>query len=1024
MTPLRLTLREFGPYTDQQTIDFASLGEQRLFLIHGPTGSGKTALLDAICFGLYGETSGDERDGHELRSDFAADDAPTEVELDFRLGQRTFRITRRPRQELAKQRGDGFTTHSEEATLWERTKLTDEGRQRGGDGDVVAEGKRDVDAAIHELLGFEVDQFRQVVMLPQGKFRRFLASSSSDREDLLKVLFETSPFENLQDTLFEMKKEAREEVQRIRDRQSVELERHGVETVEGLEARRDKATRVLEHATDRLDTLKARREDAMEALQSARKDRETLDELHEARNELAALENSTDAHNERKRTLRAAEQTANVAPYETALTERREEADEAREVLEDALSTRDEAKARLESAEDAYENEQERDDERASLRQQLSTLDDLADTVDELGRVDEELEDAARRQEEARARQSESEAKKADLKDERESTRERRADKQQLAGQIDFLKTKAEDAHRRLEEASTLAQKRDELQTAEAALREANEAVDTCESRLTDAEAHLDGLEQRRIEGYATVLARDLSDGEPCPVCGGREHPQPATGAHDVPDPTELEEARAAVTAARKALSDARDRRSDARAEEARIQTTIETILSRDEDLADTDPDTLRETRNSAQDRLDAARTAQEELITLDEAIARYDEELSDLEEEISAAQSIVQQAETERTRLKSRRDTLSEDVPENLSTPEALDKAREAAQSTLDKLEGALETATQERDDARTAYTEAKTTVENARVRLEDATEKASTAEDRFRSELNRAGFEQRSAYDEARRPEDEREELRRRIEQFESDLSDARGRLERAREAAQGIDAPDVEAAEAQTRRLGRRLDQHQQRVFNLERTVDDAQDGLDALADLRQALADSDERYRDVGALADAARGKNDHNLSLQRFVLATRLEEVLQIANQHVARMSQDRYRLRRHDEVRHGGRAAGLDLMVHDAYTGAERPVSTLSGGEGFQAALALALGLSDVVQRVAGGRHIETIFIDEGFGSLDPEALDRAMESLASLQAGGRLVGIISHVTDLKQRVQARIEVSPSQQGSTVSLVR
>ena len=300
MTPLHLTVREFGPYTGTQSVNFEELDEQRLFLIHGPTGSGKTALLDAICFALYGETSGSDRGGHDLRSDFASDDAATEVVLDFELGAHTFRVTRRPRQQLAKQRGDGLTDKSEEATFWKHATAETSGASANPEGTVLAEGKRDVDAKIHDLLGFEVDQFRQVVMLPQGKFRRFLSANSKDREDLLKVLFETKPFEDLQKVLKEMKKEAKDEVDAVRHKQRSELDRHDVESIEELERKRDKADRICRLSERRHAHLKDQLDAAREALQSARKDQERLDEQAEAARALAELEETQDAHEERK----------------------------------------------------------------------------------------------------------------------------------------------------------------------------------------------------------------------------------------------------------------------------------------------------------------------------------------------------------------------------------------------------------------------------------------------------------------------------------------------------------------------------------------------------------------------------------------------------------------------------------------------------------------------------------------------------------------------------------------------------
>ena len=1034
MTPLHLTLQEFGPYTGTQTVDFQELDEQRLFLIHGPTGSGKTALLDAICFALYGETSGSDRGGHDLRSDFASADCPTEVVLDFEFGQTRYRITRRPRQQLAKQRGEGLTSKSENATLWqhasvEESKTPDAVGADDPEGKVLAEGKREVDEKIHDVLGFEVDQFRQVVMLPQGKFRRFLSASSSDREDLLKVLFETGPFEDLQKVLKEMKSEAKADVESVRQKQKGELDRHGVESVEQLEAKRDKADQLCGLASQRHQDLKDRLDDARSALRSARKDRERLDEQKEAAEALKALEEERGAHEERKRELQSANRAAQVVPYEKAMEERKEEAQSARNAVDKATAALEAAEERLQKAETALETERKRDGEREELRDRIKTIESLGDTVEELGQIADKIKDAESEQEEAAKALTEREEERAEVQAKQDEAKAKREDTQEAAIQLELLEAKAKAAERRLEEARTLAKKRDALEEAASHIKEEDRHVDTCEETLRGARAHLEGLEQQRMDGYATVLARDLSDGEACPVCGAHEHPSPATGAHDVPDPTELKEARAEVDAAQEALTEARDKRSEARARETRIQTAIEGILQRDDnadgDLPPLDDlPSLEETRDTTQAALDSARSAHEDLRTLEAEIEKRTSTLEGIDEALEDDRQAVQKAAEAITRLKTRRDTLSEGVPDDLSTPDALAKQKADAEAALSALTDALDTAKEEHDNAQTAYTKAKADLENARSRLDEATEKAGEAASTFRKELADAGFEDRAVYEDARLSDETREALQERVDQFAANLSDARGRKERADAAAEGIESPDVRAAEGRVRALEERTEQQQTRTTQLETARSTLNGALDALDAFASELREADQRFNKVGALANAARGNNDHNLSLQRFVLATRLEEVLRVANSHVSRMSQDRYRLRRHDEVRHGGRAAGLDLMVHDAYTGNERPVSTLSGGEGFQAALALALGLSDVVQRVAGGRHIETIFIDEGFGSLDPEALDRAMESLASLQGdgknGGRLVGIISHVTDLKQRVQARIEVEPSQEGSNV----
>ena len=243
----------------------------------------------------------------------------------------------------------------------------------------------------------------------------------------------------------------------------------------------------------------------------------------------------------------------------------------------------------------------------------------------------------------------------------------------------------------------------------------------------------------------------------------------------------------------------------------------------------------------------------------------------------------------------------------------------------------------------------------------------------------------------------------------------------MKRARKKAEGIEEPDVEGAEDTVESLQEQLHERRDETTKLNLALESVEETIEEIEDIRAELESTDERYANIGFFAEAARGRNNQRMSLQRFVLTTRLEEVLQIASEHIAHTTQTRYRLLRAEEVRDRRSGSGLDLLVHNGHS-ERRPVSTLSGGEGFVTALSLALGLSDVVQSVSGGRHLETLFIDEGFRSLDQEALDRTMEALSDLKDTGRLVGVISHVSELKQRISTRLEVEQTQEGSALSM--
>lgn len=1016
MTPLQLRLREFGPYTGRHEIDFTEFDDRQLFLIHGPTGSGKSAILDAMCFALYGETSGADRDGHQLRSDFADLEDPTEVRFEFRLGERTYRVVRRPRMRLPKQRGEGFTTKSEDATLWDQTEARGD-----AEGDPLAEGKRDVDARVEQLLGFKSGQFRQVVMLPQGKFRRFLSAGSSDREELLKVLFETQPFEDLEDTLKQMANESESQVRAIRQQRKQALNRVGVDDRDALDAQIDKATRVHRLATAWQETLDERLGDAREALESAKKDREVLDERDDARSTLNELKEREDAIQEKKSRRSAAQKAAEVAPVQANYEERQEEKAEAEEDLQKAEKELEDASEKLSEAEANLEKENERDDERESLREKKTELAGLRDDAEALQSVQKDLDEAQSKKESAQETKDEIEAKIRALEDEIDTLRGKREEAVAEAQTVDRLEGDLEKAEKKLQRARDLAGHREKLQEAQDTVDSAREDLGERKEALDAAKRRQEALQKKRMEGYATVLARDLSDGEPCPVCGSEEHPDPAAHDDEIPSPDDLDAASDAVAEAQSEVESARETVKEHETTVTRQKMAIEGILDDAPEVESTSEDELTETRDALESDLSEARQAEERVGTLDETIETKEEELDGLKTERKEAEETFREADKEVTRLESKRDTRQDKLPDSVGSVEELEEKIDEVSRRLEEMEEALKTAREEKEVAGQVAARKESERDSARETLKTAVEKRDEAENAFQAALSDAGFESVEAFEEAHLSDDERKALNEEIEAYESDRSAAEDRLQRAEEKAAEIDGePDVDAREERVGFLDEALDLQRKRAFEVKARKDALREAKDELGDLSDDLAEAEERYAHVGHLADTARGKNDHNVSLQRFVLATRLEEVLRVANEHFGRMSQNRYHLRRETEVRDGRSASGLDLVVDDAHTGNRRSVSTLSGGEGFQASLALALGLSDVVQSIAGGRHLDTIFIDEGFGSLDADALDRAMQSLTNLQSGGRLVGIISHVSELKKRITARLEVQTSQEGSQV----
>ena len=1018
MTPERLELNEFGPYTDPQTVDFDELQARQLFLIHGATGSGKSTLLDAICFALYGKTSGRERDGDEMRSDFATPEDPTEVTLDFRLGDERYRVRRRPQQTLAKKRGEGVTQKSEKAALYDRSNA----EEIGTDGVPLADGKRDVDSSVERLLGLEHEQFRQVVVLPQGKFRTFLSAGSTEREEILKVLFETRRYERLQDVLKEMETEAEDDVRHLRRRKEDALGRHEAEDTEELEEMLAETTSRLEETREEKEGLAETLEAAREDLQQAKSEQKILDELEAARRAVEELREKRGAHETRKGLLETAQRAAEVAPVKDDLETRREEKRAADEEAGAAKQAFEKAQEALRASKEALEEERERDARREELRQEKARLEGLEEDIEQLETVKGELSEQREKKEALVGSIGETEAKLDDLETELGGKREDLEEKEALAGKRELLAKEFEEAQALTEKAGELSQKQEAVEAAEAKLQETEEKRGAREKELQEAKEQLSELEERRREAYASVLAAGLSDGEPCPVCGSEEHPAPAEEAHDVPSEDEIESAREEKTQAREALDEAHSAVSDAQSTLAETRAQVESLKENHPRLDEMTEAEIETKREEAESALAEAREAAEEANTLAQQIEEKEEQLAELEGDLEGLEEQLDDVESNIDGLASKEETIRGRLPEDVATLEALNEALDGTTEELASLEEALESAETAVQGAREERADRQRSALSRQLAAQRAAERLAEVQGRFKEALRENGFDDASDFEEARRDKEKRESMKEEVETFEEAWAAATDRNVRAEEQAEDIEEPDVEGAEETVDSLTDELDAVKEVVTKLEMKAEEIREALQTIEEIESELQEADERYRQVGFLSELARGGNESRMSLQRFVLATRLEEVLRVANEHIAHMTQNRYRLLRSEEVGDRRSGSGLDLLVHDAYTGDRRPVATLSGGEGFMAALSLALGLSDVVQSISGGRHLETLFIDEGFGSLDQEALDRAMQALSDLRDTGRLVGVISHVSELKQRISTRLEVHQTQEGSTLSM--
>ncbi len=1004
-----LEIQAFGPFADRQSVDFDALSAQGLFLLNGPTGAGKSSVLDAVCFALYGSVPGARQAAKRLRSDHAAESVAPEVSLEFSVADRRFRVVRSPAWDRPARRGGGTTTEQARTLLSERIGA-----------DWVQRSARNDEAGLElqTLLGMDKEQFTKVVMLPQGEFAAFLRADAKPRRELLQRLFSTTRFEELERLFGEESQRVGRELAEQEDRQRHlllravdEAQRHDLGgTADALGAGADGAATMQDMTaalsgqrdTAALESLELTERSALAdgALAGIRRRRGSFASLaqlraqreeHDGRaGEIAGLTDILRRHDQAQGLagllgldedgVAAVERARSV--HRTALDRVQGDTTAAeyldldllsgdavpRDALADACTASSSALGILRAA---LPDERRLLDVRAALRSETSAVDALD------RRIDEAVEAVARLQ------------------------RTRTADTERL-GPLRLAADGLE--HLRADLAAAVAAEDVVRQYRAAAERRA--AADTAHTAAAGRFLQLKGEWLRtlelRLEQSAEELAARLQDGQPCPVCGSPEHPAPVTSPGGTRITLEEEQAaRRLQTEAEVIQDDAREVRDRARLEAA--------------DLAarggDASPEDAAAATRAARTKLDAAEAAHTECSAVEERVRASAEEedragrLRDaLREERAAAESRRASLVDQEHLLVERLAGLQSGAPSLAERIEQVQHAHDRLEAVRDTADGLVRATDRQADD---------------RKRLDEALLATPFASAR----------EARSAL----LPDDRHARLTREVRDHEirghrlDAAWDDPAVQETLREELNGVEPPsgeDEQRAAAAAEDLRVRAHRAGIRAEVLGQSVGQLETYARQLEDLERDVAPLRDRAHLVAAVAETARGggENLYKMSLATYVLASRLEQVAAAATERLLQMSDGRYQLV-HSDATAGNKRSGLGLNVIDGWTGNRRDTSTLSGGESFMASLALALGLADVVQQEAGGLDIETLFVDEGFGSLDDQALEQVMDALEGLRSGGRVVGLVSHVPELKQRVTAQLQVVKGRQGSVLRFV-
>ena len=876
MRPERLRISAFGPYAGEEDMDFSVLENHTLFLICGPTGAGKSTILDAMCYALYGKTSGAVRSGEDLRSNYVGYDRKTYVEFDFAIGDRHYRIYRSPTQLLERQKGDRSkpVEHKGKADFYE---IDEEGREKAH---ITSKG---VDSAVEKLLGVGLEQFRQIILLPQGDFRKLLLADSSDRQKIMEQLFQTGIYLAFEKKLQEETQKLKTEYSRGELQRTTLLETCRSESEEELEKQAEINEKVLKEKETEFMQADKEQQVFLRAYDEANVLHGAFLRLETAETALKRMEEKRKEKEELRGHIKMIRAAQSVTKEWSEAVNAKKQQRTAAETLEKAaadLPVKEKAKAEAEQALALFEKEKPKQKERIEMKGKLEQYRNPSRSY---------------------------------------GTAKREAER--LAG---IYAVKQKEAERLREQVSAAEKKA--------------------------AEDKKNWLSRNRIfmEGQAFVLAEKLTDGQPCPVCGSLSHPAPAVAGED------------------------RITEKDVKDAERQMHLS-----------EDAEKKNRREAEAYQAKELAAAKESADKAMTV----------LSELEKNLPAAY----------------RDSL------------ALEKEIKDLETRISSFEKSLEQAEEKRKNAETIYQALK---EQKELLEKQAGEFLKVSEEKNRIlkiKVAEAGFTDWFECSQYMKEVPQLEAYENDLKIYDQSVHVEEEKIKGEKEKTAGKTKPDMNDWNEKRLKLLENMKRFAAEKAEKETELKKQKETLKKLRQLKETQKEIGEKYSLVAHLWEIAQGK-ETGINLERFVLGALLDAVTEKANLRLMEMSGNRYELlRKRGERSDGRKKAGLDLEVFDGNTGRARPAATLSGGETFLASLSLALGLADVVQEYAGGVHLDAMFIDEGFGSLDSESLDLAMKTLQELKGQNRLIGLISHVGGLEERIPAKLRVTKTQTGSTAA---
>lgn len=929
MRPLLLKMSAFGPYAGNTVIEFDKLGDKGLYLICGDTGAGKTTIFDAICYALFGEASGRLRDVSMLRSKYADDLTPTEVELLFLHNDKEYRIVRNPEYYRPSKRGGGLTKQPQDACLYMP------------DGNVISKAK-DVNKAVEELLSLNCDQFFQISMIAQGSFRELLISDTNTRQKIFRELFKTGFYLTLQDKLSEARKEISDKVSD--SKKSIE------QYVRDIMVDEDD---VLSIDVENAKTGLMLTEDIIELIVSLINKDETI--ANDNENKLKTVNGELERVN------------SSIAIIENAIN--------SKEMLDITLKEYEEKKPMEEAANAEFEKAKIELAKKDGIVKELSTIEAEIKKNEDIKKTEalvNRLSDDKKNKTEKLSLLSDEKEQKAGVLSELKSELD---GLKNVGVSIEEYKNKLEKLDESINELNELKKEHKKFIRGQQELEELTDKYIEDNNEFKRLRDIYEEMEQAFRDGQAGILAATLTDGEKCPVCGSLAHPDKAKLTDEIPSEEKLNQAKENASKARDKANEAssflRSRRTFVELiKEQLINNAVELFsdsdIDEDKDLFISNLESNIESyefeittlRNDINDKLNnEKRRATRKKEIEDNLISEYEEKLKLIDEDIASLNIEI--------------------AGINASINENKLKAKEIKESLI--------------------FSD----MSDAEIR---------------RNELTNTLNSIQKSYD---IKEQERN-------QIHDEVTKLTSKIESLKKSLEGIEISDVTDKKAKKTELEYKCNDLIKKIQEERTRIRINNNVLVNIKDKVESLKETEKNLSYITSLSKTANGdlSGKEKIKLETYIQTTYFDRIIRRANLRFMEMSSGQYELKRQRVASDIRGQSGLDLVVIDHYNGTERSVRTLSGGESFMASLSLALGLSEEVQSSSGGVSVDTLFVDEGFGTLDSDSLDLAYKALTNVTEGNRLVGIISHVAELRNKIDNQIIVKKEKSGGSVATVR